>query len=315
MDAPRTVMAVFGPDLVGPVATGVTVAAYGTGDRSLGDRQPSTSTVQFGTASGMLNSSVDTELVTSHEIFLDGLTPESDYFFEVNGLDDCQNPYSVGEQQFNTGPVVLFADESFFAPNLDRSRWDWDDPTGGLTGLRVLDPGTAAARVRFELLDGVAYDSGSLGAAPSLGQAVSVGNLDLAARFMGSLGLDGQRRGFQLREGADSLEEIFIAVEGASVLLLSRTTTGGVVEERSQAIGTVTELDSQLEDLTLRVQFQLASNGYLASVSSTDGTVAASLFWSSSVLGQRVALTASNRPGTTRARSSKWTSSERGLLR
>ena len=34
------------------------------------------------------------------------------------------------------------------------------------------------------------------------------------------------------------------------------------VEERSQAIGTVTELDSQLEDLTLRVQFQLASNGY-----------------------------------------------------
>ena len=34
-------------------------------------------------------------------------------------------------------------------------------------------------------------------------------------------------------------------------------------------------------------------------MSSTDGTVAASLFWSSSVLGQRVALTASNRPGTT----------------
>ena len=239
------------------MATGVTVAAYGTSAIVRWETdEPSTSTVQFGTASGMLNSSVSTaQLVTSHEIFLDGLTPESDYFFEVNGLDDCQNPYSVGEQQFNTGPVVLFADESFFAPNLDRSRWDWDDPTGGLTGLRVLDPGTAAARVRFELLDGVAYDSGSLGAAPSLGQAVSVGNLDLAARFMGPLGLDGQRRGFQLREGADSLEEIFIAVEGASALLLSRTTTGGVVEERSQAIGTVTELDSQLEDLTLRVQF------------------------------------------------------------
>ncbi|MDA0947491.1 MAG: hypothetical protein O2799_03180, partial [Planctomycetota bacterium] len=235
MDAPRTVTALFGPDLGAPTATGVTVAAYGTSAivRWQTD-EPASSTVSYGVSGTALGSSVSTAgLVTDHEVFLDGLTPETVYAFEVSGADACQNPYALGGLSFDTGPVVLFQDEAFFAPNLDLARWDWDDPSGGLAGVRLLEPGTTSARLQLELLDGVAYDSGVGGAAPSLGQSISVGDLDLEARFTGPLGLDGQRRGFQLREGAESMEEILLAVEGDNLILLSRTTANGVVQERT----------------------------------------------------------------------------------
>ena len=301
MDGPRLAIATFAPNLVGPVATGVTVSSYGT---SLVVRwqtdEPATSRVDYGLSTTSLNNSVSSQdLVTEHEIFVDGLTPETTYFLEVSGEDACLNPYLLSGLQFDTGPVVPFEDEDFFAPNLALERWDWDDPTGGLAGIRVLDPGTADARVELELLAGVAYDSGEGGAAPTLGQTVSVGDLDLEARFQGALGQDGQRRGFQLREGAEAMEEVLLAVEGADLVLLSRTTANGVVQERSELVGDLASLAGQEQDLLLRVQFAVATSAYTATASLPDGTALANLVWTSGVLGQRVALTASNRPGTT----------------
>ena len=116
---------------------------------------------------------------------------------------------------------------------------------------------------------------------------------------MGPLGQDGQRRGFQLREGAESMEEVPLAGEGDALILLSRTTANGVVQERTTPVGSLAALGAAVEDLYLRVEFVLPWSGYQASVRGADGTLLATLSWPSSVLGQRVAVTASNRPGTT----------------
>jgi hypothetical protein len=86
--------AIYPPDTTPPVISGLSATATTSGNATVSwtTDEPSTSNVNFGTASNALNVNAgNTTLVRSHVVTLQGLTPGTTYFYRVSSVDRAGN--------------------------------------------------------------------------------------------------------------------------------------------------------------------------------------------------------------------------------
>ena len=100
------------PDVTAPVISNIQVTDIGTDTATItwDTDEASTSVVDYGLTSSYTDQESDPTLVTSHEIILTGLDPETEYHFAVTSADASSNEDTSADDTFTTDVATVVGD-------------------------------------------------------------------------------------------------------------------------------------------------------------------------------------------------------------
>ncbi len=223
MAVDRTVSASFSPDAVAPVISNVTLTPSHDSIRVRWDTdQPASSRVEWGDSPAYtLGLMDDPAPVTSHDMTIPSLAPESLYYVQVSstgsggGSDVVSDLQSVTTMDPATVPSGFYSDD-FNDCALDASRWTVVDPLGGAT---VTDSGggSADARLSLSIPGSQTHNPWTTNESVRVLQSVNDTDLSVEASFDSVLSQGYQMQGLTIQESASHYLRLELYHDGTSL--------------------------------------------------------------------------------------------------
>lgn len=199
------------------------------------------------------------DLVTYHELLLEGLSPEQTYHYQITSEDLAGNPASTADATFlasGTAEPVGIVSDDFNAVALDTGIWTQTDPLGDTT-LTMTD-----FQARFDLPADTAHVvDGTATSAPRIMQSIRNQNFDVTVGFDSLPVQEGQRFGILVSGYASTRLRLDVSHDGATarvgataivgagetVFLDAPITTAGTLTLRSERVGDTWTLSYALD--------------------------------------------------------------------
>jgi len=178
------VSSVGNPDTTPPVISNVAVTPGITSATvTWTTDEPATSSVSYGTTNAYeIGSEGATQLVTSHQVELTGLSPETLHHFKVSSSDKSSNQASSGDATFTTKPGIKFHWDEFTGSTLDPA-WTFQNPTGVAT-LTMTGSHVRVAIPDSDLTHDIWTNSDMV---PKIRQPAPDSDFDIIAKFSSAL--------------------------------------------------------------------------------------------------------------------------------
>jgi len=203
----RTVTADFTVDSTPPVVSNLRVEA---GPDAAWVRwetnEPATAVVEFGETAGYeLGSVNEPTLVTSGELLLEGLAPDTLHHFELTVTDALANGVGTGDQTFTTGlapgvhPSGILSDD-FDACSLDLGLWTVVDPLAD-GSVEMLGAGSGSAQLRLTVPPDVEHSPGAVNESLRIVQPANDTDFELEVKFESAVTVPFQEQGILIEAG------------------------------------------------------------------------------------------------------------------
>jgi len=204
MDQSLTIEAVFVPDNRPIEITNVvTDANYKTALITWTTNKPTTEQVAYGLTTGYeLGTEAHGDYRTDHTIQLTGLTPLTEYHFQITCVDLQSNSQSSADMTFSTTSAGGFLSDDFNTCTLDAGIWQVVDLIGD-ADITVSGIGTSDARVAITLPEGTPHDTASGDETVRITQPADNTDFEIEAKFDSLVTADGQFQGIVVSQDAD----------------------------------------------------------------------------------------------------------------
>ena len=215
-------------DLTPPVIAGVQFTVTQTSaDITWTTDEPATTELRYGlTPSVELDRVLDPNLVTAHSVTLEGLVPDTEYFFELRAEDAAGNPAVAAVQSFTTDAVPqpsTLRSDNFSSPTLDPNTWEFVDPIGDAT---LTMTGTHA---EIDVPGGIDHDLWTDGKfAPRLMQTCSDTDFAIEAKYDSVVAERYQLQGFLIEQDPTHFMRLDVHHDGTRARVFAATIVNSV---------------------------------------------------------------------------------------
>ena len=165
---------------------------------------PASSQVDYGTTTTYeLGTVADAALKTSHSINLTGLTPDTEYHYQVTSISGEDDEAVTGDLTFTTVSSDIVSDD-FHLPLLDTSVWTYVDPVGDCS-YDMVGSNTANAWLNFNVPAGTEHQLWTSGIqVPHVRQTCNNADFEVEAKFESPVTLQYQEQGILVRQDDDT---------------------------------------------------------------------------------------------------------------
>ena len=225
-----------GPDTTPPVITAVQATAISDTSATITWQtdEPASSEVAYGETPAYADGTVsNAALVTSHSISLSGLSPSTQYHYQVTSADGDGNSASSVDFVFTTGdsapPIGLTSDD--FSGGLNTALWTFVDPLGD-SGVS-----TTGSQLAINIPPGASHDIwAGTNHAPRVVQSVVDGDFEVEVKFDSAITQGYQMQGIVAEQDTGNLVRFDFYSDGGRTHIFAASFNNGTPNVRNDDV-------------------------------------------------------------------------------